>query len=459
MSYDLVINGGTLVLPNGLVEADLGIESGRIAALGEGLRGTQTVDTKNLLVLPGLVDPHVHPIHAETYRSVSEAAIHGGITTTLHHLYTPPDRDPVRFFEQAIPEAEADSYTDFAFHVRLNDLARTQPAIAELTGRGSPTFKLFLAYGGRGIMVTDDEILLAMQAAVGCGGTLLFHAENGPLTELLEVQARDRGSDSLLDYYASRPAEVEIEAVARLLSMVKLTRCPTYFVHLTCRESVRLVAAAKLEGLPVYAETCPHYLLLSAVEAAGLGGRAKMAPPLREDADRQGLWYALAAGFIDAIGSDHSAFVPAEKEGLDSIFEVGFGVPGIATMFPLLFDRGVRQAKVTLARLVDAMATRPAQILGLSGRKGCLAVGYDADFFLFDPEKPFVIDDASERGNAYYSLYAGRRGKGSIESVYCRGVPALLAGELQADAAKGRFVRREIATGSGGASTGGSRVP
>ena len=441
-TYDLVVTGGTLLLPGGPIEADLAVHRGRIAAVGSGFRGTETVAADHLLVLPGLVDPHVHPIHADTYRSASAAAIYGGVTTTMHHLYVPPDQDPVAFFEVSVPEAEAVSLTDFAFHVRLNDLRRTRHAIPELVRRGSSTFKLFLAYGGRGIMVQDDEVLLAMQAAVAAGGTLLFHAENGPLTELLEEQARERGLTSLLDYYASRPAEVEAEAVQRLLTMVGLSGCPSYFVHLTCRASVRLVAAAKLEGSPVYAETCPHYLLLTAAEAAGLGARAKMAPPLREEADREALWRALAAGLIDTVGSDHSAFSPEEKEGLASIFEAGYGVPGIATMFPLLYDRGVRRNRVTLARLVDATAARPAEILGLAGRKGCLAVGADADFVLFDPEEAFTIDDTSERGNAYYSLYAGWSGKGAVRSVYLRGEPRLVDGELREAPPMGRFVRR-----------------
>ena len=167
-----------------------------------------------------------------------------------------------------------------------------------------------------------------------------------------------------------------------------------------------------------------------------------MAPPLREEADREALWWALAAGLIDAVGSDHSAFSPEEKEGLASVFDAGYGVPGIATMFPLLYDRGVRRDRVTLARLVDATAARPAEILGLADRKGRLTVGTDADFVLFDPEEDFVINDTSERGNAYYSLYSGWSGKGVVRSVYLRGEPRLVEGELRDAPQKGRFVRR-----------------
>lgn len=446
MQYDSVVSGGTLVLPQGTIRADLAIRDGRIAALGSGFEAANRIAADGLLVLPGLVDPHVHPIHAETYGSVSEAAIRGGVTTLGHHLYTPPEDDPVAFFEGAVAEAAAATRTDFVFHVRLNDLRRTQPAIGRLVELGSPTFKLFLAYGSRGVMVRDDEAVLAMQAAASAGGTLLFHAENGHVADLLEAQARDRGERELQEYYAARPRWVEADAVERLVALVRLTRCSTYLVHLTCRESMRAVQAAKFDGLPITAETCPHYLLLTAADAAAMGARAKMSPPLRDAADRDVLWQALDKGLLDTIGSDHSAFAPDEKEFAD-VFEAGYGVPGIATMLPLLYDRGVRRGRTDVATLIAAMATAPARALGMTGRKGCLSIGADADVVLFDPEAPFRIDAASEGPSAYYSLYDGWQGRGVVRSVYQRGRPLLVEGELVARPGQGRWVRRETRQG------------
>jgi dihydropyrimidinase len=442
VAFDLVVSGGRLVLPDGVVEADLGIRDARMAAIGTALDGAERVDARGAYVLPGLVDPHVHPIHAETYGSASEAAIHGGVTTVLHHLYTPPDGDPVPFVAASIAEAERLSRVDFAFHVRLNDLRRTRAAIMPLVEGGHPSFKLFLAYGGRGIMAGDDEVLLALEAAGAAGGTLLIHAENGHLADFLEARARKAGATSLLDYYATRPRSVEAEAVERVVHLLRAQPCPTYLVHLTCVESLRAVADAKLEGLPLYAETCPHYLLLTAASAAGLGSRAKMAPPLREQADQDALWRALERGLIDAIGSDHSAFARAEKDDVADLFDAGFGVPGIATMLPLLFDRGVLGGRLALERLVAAMATNPARILGLGGRKGGLTPGHDADFVVFDPQAPFAIDAASERGNGYYSLYEGWRGRGVVRTVYGRGRPLLVDGALVAEPGSGRHLRR-----------------
>ena len=446
VSFDLVIRGGRVVVGDGLVQTDVGVLDGRVVALGSGLDARNDVDADGCLVFPGLVDPHVHPIHAEDYRSASHAAVHGGVTTTLHHLYTPPAGDPVPFVEAAVHEAERESYSDFAFHVRLNDLRRTGSAIGPLVERGHTSFKMFMAYGGRGIMVGDEELLIAMRAAAEAGGTLLIHAENGAMSDVLEAKARAAGATTVAAYFAARPRWIEAEAVERVLRLLRAEPCPTYLVHLTCRESLEAVAAAKLEGLPVIAETCPHYLLLTAEAAAPLGARAKMAPPLREQADQDALWSALDRGLIDTVGSDHSAFSVEEKEPSDDVFEAGFGVPGIATMLPLLFDRGVRTGRTSVERLVHVLATAPAERLGLGRRKGAIAPGYDADLVVFDPEAPFTIDATSEHGNAYYSLYEGWSGRGRVRDVFLRGAPVLRDGALVASPGSGRYLTRSART-------------
>ncbi|MEM6428619.1 MAG: amidohydrolase family protein [Deinococcota bacterium] len=449
MHYDQVVSGGTLVLPSGLVQADLGIQQGRIVTLGQGLlrqgsTAATEIDSRHLLVLPGLIDPHVHPIHAETYASVSEAALFGGVTTVLHHLYTPPDADPVTFFQQEVEVARQASLIDFGFHVRLNDLNRTQHAIADIVKKHNPSFKLFMAYGGRGISVGDDEILLAMRAAHHAGGVLLFHAENGPAADLLELWSQEQGQLSLNDYYNSRPKWVEVDAVERLIRLHHIQPCSSYLVHLTCAASMQAVSKAKLAGIKLTAETCPHYLLLTAETASHLGSKAKMSPPLRTQHDQDALWQALAGGTLDTVGSDHSAFEPAEKEVGDNVFKAGYGVPGIATMLPLLYQKGVHEKRISIEGLITAMSANPAKALGLTGRKGYLAVGYDADFVLFDPDEAFTITDASEHGNGYYSLYEGWQGKGVVKATYQRGTAYMVDNELVVQAGHASFVERTL---------------
>jgi dihydropyrimidinase len=438
--HDLVVTGGRLVLADGIVEADLGVRGGRIATIGAGLEGVDRVSAGGLLVIPGLVDPHVHPIHAESYASVSEAAIHGGVTTVLHHLYTPPTGDPVSHTMRSIDEAEAESLLDFAFHV-ASTISPARPRRSRRSrARGCTSFKLFMAYGGRGIMVGDAELLLAMAAAAAAGATLLVHAENGHLSRPLEARPAPPARTpcprtTRRGHAGSRSRPSSGCSIWSGRTVPDVPGAP----HL--RGVARGRGGAKLDGPAHLAETCPHYLLLTAETAAGLGARAKMAPPLRDQADQDALWRALDRGLIDTVGSDHSAFAFDEKDGVADVFDAGFGVPGIATMLPLLFDRGVRRGRISLERLVETMSAAPARALGLAGRKGSLDVGHDADFVLFDP-------DARSRSMphrstaAYYSLYEGWEGRGVVRHVYGRGEPLLLDGAVAAMPGRGRHLAR-----------------
>ena len=181
----------------------------------------------------------------------------------------------------------------------------------------------------------------------------------------------------------------------------------------------------------------------------GQGARAKIAPPLRTLRDVEVLWNGLTSGLIDAIGSDHSAFGPQDKEGLDdAIFEAGFGAPGIEHMFPLLYDRGVRRGRISLSRLIELMSTTASRIFNLPG-KGTLRVGADADVVLFDPEHPFVVDGAHCHGNAYYSLYEGWAGKGYVRTVLQRGKFVVRDGVLVGRPGQGQFVHRPAIVGEG----------
>jgi dihydropyrimidinase len=441
--FDLIITGGQVVTPSGLVAADLGILEGRIAAIASSLSDEgEQVDARGLYVMPGLVDPHVHPIHAEDYGSVSEAAACGGVTTVLHHLYVDPDEGAPAALPRARAEAAETSLVDFSFHVRLSRLSTMAAEIAPVAGQGVTSFKMFMAYRERGIMVDDAELLTAMQGIRHAGGLALLHAEDGLMIEALQLDAERQGRTRAEDYASTRPPRAEANAVTRALQIAEMTGCPVYFVHTTCAEALTAQTRAKLDGLRLYVETCPQYLLLTEACVASHGARAKIAPPLRTEGDQRALWHAVESGLVDAIGSDHSAYAPEYKEGLEErIFRAGFGAPGIEHMLPLLMDRGVRQGRLSLPRLVELLSSAPARIFGLAG-KGTVGIGADADLVLFDPERPFVIEAARGHGRAYYSLYEGWTGKGAIRSVLRRGTFLVRDGELVGRPGTARFLAR-----------------
>jgi dihydropyrimidinase len=442
MRFDLVVVGGTVVSSAGRVRADVGIRDGYITALGLDLpiRGATVIDASDCYVLPGVVDAHVHPIHAETMRSVSEAAAFGGVTTLLHFIYVEPDQGLVESLQAAREEGEATSILDFGLHARLTQVPRRLPELPAAVEMGVRSFKLFTAYRARGIMIEDDDLFRAMERIGSLGGVTLVHAENGSVIDVLEERFRAEGRTRAEDYPHTRPTAAEAEAVNRVAALARLAGSPLYVVHISCADALDELMAARRRGQVVYAETCPHYLTLDADNAMSrFGTRAKIAPPLRSRADMDELWRAVADGRVDVVASDHSAFAEEEKvSSTDNVFDVGFGAPGIETMLPLLHQEGVNQGRITLERMVAVLAEAPARIFGLT-RKGRITAGMEADLVIFDPLATSTLSDDGLHGAAYYSLYAGRTVQGLPRTVLQRGAVILDDGHLLGRPGQGRF--------------------
>jgi dihydropyrimidinase len=399
------------------------------------------IDASGCYVLPGVIDAHVHPVHAETMATASEAAAYGGVTTLLHFIYVESDQGIVEALQAAREEGEATSILDFGLHARLTEVPRRLPELPAAVEMGVRSFKLFTAYRQRGIMSDDDDVFRAMEHIAALGGLTMTHAENGAVIDVLEARFREAGRKRPEDYPLTRPPGAEAEAVHRVAALARLAGSPLYVVHISCAEALAELMAARARGQEVYAETCPHYLTLTAEEAMPrFGSRAKIAPPLRAQSDVDELWRAVRDGRIDVVGSDHSAFDEAEKYSPDGdIFAVGFGAPGIESMLPLLHEEGVNQQRISLERLVSVLAEGPARIFRLP-HKGRVAPGHDADLVVFDPAASTTLSDDDLHGTAYYSLYSGRTVRGLPRTVLQRGQTILDKGALVGKHGQGRFL-------------------
>jgi dihydropyrimidinase len=451
-----VVSGGTVVTAAERFVADLYIRDGVIIGLGHDLDITvdTVIDATGCLLLPGGVDPHVHldfpslsTTTADTSHSGTAAAAQGGTTTIINFAMQQFGEALPAALERSINQAEGQAVIDYGFHVVARDLGGDRVrGIDELAESGASSIKLFMAYPGE-LMVDDATLLIAMERMAAAGGLTMVHAENGSAIDVLVQRALRAGRTSAQWHGKTRPTILEAEAVHRAAVLAELVEAPTYFVHISCEEALAEVAAAKAKGLPIHAETCPHYLTLDdSVYDGDAFDVAKyvMTPPLREAHHQGRLWHGIRRGDVDVVSTDHCPFcmLGQKDAGRDNFLKIPNGVGGVEYRLLLLFDRGVQAGRISLEQLVAITATNPAKLFGLYPRKGSLMVGADADLVILDPDGETRLSVSSSPSKVDYSIYEGWTVAGAIRRVLSRGTVVAADGVVEDLRGHGRFVAR-----------------
>lgn len=443
---DTIVRGGMVVRPSGVAEAAIAIADGKIAAIAsEELlpEAEDYVDASGKYVLPGIVDAHTH-VYVDSYRTISEAAAFGGVTTLLSYIWPDQSMDIPGSVEHWRRFGESASVVDFGLHVGLMDSPASLESIDAAARMGVSSFKMMLAYKRRGLMVSDEFLMAAMDRVARAGGLVTVHCENGGVISYLEQKLAAEGRTSPMDYSRSRPPESEVEAVQRAIAIAALTGCPLYIVHLSAARAMEAVASARRSGQQVWAETCPQYLLLTEEEMERQGPLAKMAPPLRTDRDVEALWLGIERRVISTLASDHVAYTREMKSvGWHNIFQCPHGVPGIDTMLPLLYSEGVVKRELPITALPRLLSENPAKLFGLYPRKGAIEVGSDADLVILDPEKEMTITESILHSRADFTLYEGRKVRGWPVTTLVRGKLVVADGELVDLPPHGEFLERK----------------
>lgn len=426
---DLVVRGGTVVTPTRSIRADVGIANGTIAAVGEIDDRAPALDASGMLVLPGAIDVHTHlrlPTEEFPDRLFEDtaAAACGGTTTVLTFIEQLRGGSPLETLERWTRATAPEAAVDYGFQVVLTDLSeRAACEMPELIARGCPTFKAFMVYPE--LRIDDRELFRALGITAAHHGMMMVHCENLVLLEAGIAAHLRRGEIAPRFHASSRPPLVEAEATHRALCLARAAGAPVYVVHLSCREALRSLQEARKDGQSAYAETCPHYLTLSAECYEGRDeetARFVISPPLREASQRDDLWRALATGDLDVVGSDHvpRRIAAEQANGVAPFPEIPNGAPGIETLVSLVYDGGVAAGRISAERMVELLAATPARLFGLES-KGAIEVGKDADLVIWDPARERTLSQARLHHSADFTPYEGRTIRGGPVATMVRG--------------------------------------
>jgi allantoinase len=447
-AFDLIVRGRRVVLPDGMRPASVAVRDGRIVAvetLDAEISATSTVDVGDLVVLPGLVDSHVHvndPGRAEWegWNTATRAAAAGGVTTIADMpLNSVPATTDVSALEAKVAAAEGRAHVDYGLWGGV--VPGNADEIAALLDAGALGFKAFMVDSGvPEFPPADDEDLRAAMGQLG-HAPLLVHAED---TASLDPAALASDPARYASWLASRPPRSEARAIERLAALAGDTGARVHVVHVSSIDGVRAIGAARRAGVAMTAETCPHYLFLDGAAIANRATLFKCAPPIRERVHGEALWSALREGTLELVASDHSPCPPGMKVG---DFATAWG--GIASLELALAvtwtaarERGF--GPIDLARWMSAA---PSRLAGIDDRKGAIAPGLDADLVVWDPDAEFEVRPEALHQRHAQTPYAGLRLTGRVLTTVLRGRRIYDAGEFPEPAA-GRFLGHRSPTTS-----------
>jgi dihydroorotase len=440
---DLTIRGGRVVTQTGVVEMDVHVAEGSIAALGTlDVPAGTTLDAGGLYVLPGFVDVHVHFMDPgdtarEDFPAGSAAAAVAGVTTVLEHSHARPVRN-VQEFEEKARYLAGRSVIDFGLAAHLNP--DDPKSILDVWQRGAAFVKVFTCTT-HGIKGTDAGTLFqALQSHSQVGVTFLVHAEDEALTSSFEVQLRAAGRRDGAVIPEWRTLLGEQVAVHMVADVAQATGARVVIAHCSHASIVDSISAHRTAGASIRAETCPQYLYLYEKEVMEPGPLRKFTPPARAKTpdDLEAMWSRLRDGRISYVASDHAPSTRSQKQA-GSIWDVHFGLPGIDPTSLLLLD-AVARGHLSLLRLADVYSRTPAITYGLYPKKGALAPGSDADFVLVDLESERILRDEQVLSKAGWTPYAGRQIRGAVVATYLRGRRVAEGGQRVAPQGTGQFI-------------------
>jgi len=456
-----LITNAIVVGADGSTAADVLIEDETIAAIGadlgsRGLTADETIDAAGRWVIPGGIDVHTHmelpfggTFAKDTFETGTRAAAFGGTTTIVDFAVQSRGKSLREGLDAWHTKAEGNAVADYGFHMIMSDVNDdTLAEMDQLVAEGIPDFKLFTAYPG--VFYSDDgAIFRAMQRTAKNGGLIMMHAENGMAIDVVAGDEVAAGNTDPYYHGVARYPIFEGEATNRVIRLAEAAGVPVYIVHLSARDALEAVRAARERGSMTFAETCPQYLFLSLDDMGNgfEGAKFVCSPPLRPADHQVELWRGLVKDDLQLVSTDHCPFdFHGQKElGRGDFRKIPNGLPGVEDRVDLLHDGGVVAGRISKERWVEIISTAPAKLFGMYPRKGAIAVGSDADIVVYDPNAKRTISAATHHMDVDYSCYEGRTVQGRSDIVLSRGTVIVRDGEFTGRRGHGRFIKRATA--------------
>lgn len=454
----LILQGGTIVTDIKSYKADVRIENEKISEIGFDLfkEGDEIVPINGCYLVPGGIDTHTHfeldvgtTITADNFETGTKAAIVGGTTTILDFATQSKGNTLNDGFREWHDKSSGRCYSDYGFHMAITDWNdTTSKEMEDMINEGVTSFKMYMAYKDT-LQVDDGIIFKALKRAKELGVLIGFHCENGDIINELINECKENNQLSPKYHQISRPVDLEVEATYRLMKIAKTANAPVYVVHLSSKAALEEVKKARLDGVKVYTETCPQYLLLDdkLYDLDGFeSAKYVMSPPLRKKVDNEALWKALEDGDIDAIGTDHCSFnYKGQKDiGINDFSKIPNGGPGVEHRMGLLYTYGVKEGKISMSKFVELTSTKAAKLFGMYPQKGSIEVGSDADIVVIDPEMKNTISAENQTQNTDYTPYEGYEVDCQFRHVFLRGIEVIKEGKLTVEYPTGKYIVRTI---------------
>ena len=450
--YDTAIINGLIVDEDRIYKADVLIKDEKIAVIAEeGIHGADActvIDGEGKYIFPGAVDLHAHfgnpgAVSGDPEDASAAAAV-GGVTTCVDM----PNNEPTSIinkeaFAQKRKNLEEVCHTDFCMWGAL--IKNNQKELAGLHEAGAVAFKSFLPGAGEEDFSAPDmwELRESLREIQKFGGVAGFHCEEFSIIDREYQKLIEHKGKARQEFLDSRPLIAEILAVRNVIELSRDTGAKVHICHCSHPRVVEIIDQARKEGVDISAETCTHYLAFTEKDFLEKGCYYKCAPPLRDENAREGLWELLGRGLFTNVASDHSAGTPENRQDeTQPTYEAGSGISGIQTMMQVLFNEAVVKRGLSPSLLAKVTSSRPAERIGIYGKKGAVKVGFDADLVLVDPEKEWEIKGEGLLYRQKISGFVGLKGKGLPVMTLIRGHLVAQDGKIENEQFTGKLITR-----------------